>query len=205
MPDESQVKFLQRLGAREIWGSSFFWFTAGGYAIAAFAYDAIRTGNFDLNWAAIALGTFLEVVLLAWLLIKLFPSTVWGTAISLVFNLAVVFLLGAIKNVSVALIAQVLKLDSNIDWGLRFWGGGLLSLSLLVFFVMTLGSWVEHKAVMTKLELMRAGLDVQRGNATSVVAETEARLTQEATATIFPVLSQIKTLLSKKDFCFAGD
>ena len=170
------------------------------FSFATFAYDLIRTGNFDMNWVLIWAVTYLEVLLLAIVAIAVIPRSCWKTTgRGLAINLSLAAILGAIKNPTVYLMAVMLGIEESAwDPFLRIAGGMLLTFLIFVIFVTLLSSRVAHKQLMAKLQCRYLELDEYRNQIPQTTTQAKLDLISETKNTLIPKLGIISGLLKER-------
>jgi hypothetical protein len=189
-------RLLRRYGSRDLWSIRLILVSAPIYALASYAFDAIRVDNYSLTWVGIAIITYFELIVLGLMARYLTPKSWWKTRASALVNLTYVMVIGAVKNTSVAALALNLNLETKIDWFMRAFGGATMAVSISIFFVLLAGSWLEHQETMKNLMAKRRELLGLQDNAAFIVASEQQDLIDETRRVIEPKLMQIQTFLA---------
>lgn len=188
-------KLIRRYGSRDLWSIELALVSLPIYALASFAFDAVRVSDYSDKWIGIAILTYLEILLIGFAIKHFIPNRWWQARWAPLMNLALIAMAGAIKNSTVAILALNLGLEKNVDWFLRAVGGAFLTISISGLFVAIGGSRIEHLAAMSELGRIQRDLLGFRDNAATLASQQSADLIIETKSTIEPKLDKIEQLL----------
>ncbi|MEY4310514.1 MAG: hypothetical protein RLZ71_440 [Actinomycetota bacterium] len=185
----------ERLGSERIWGWGLLWFSAAIFGIFTFLMDYLRTSNPSLLWFVTYWVSFGEVVVLA-LIFKASIKGVGSSRLKIFLNLFAAGVIGAIKNVTVGLMAITLGLETDIDFAFRVVGGFAMGTLLVLSFAATTAARTEHANAVRKLQSIQNELLGARENLEIVLAEELERLQENSREAVIPKLKQISSLIS---------
>lgn len=194
-------RMLIQLSQRTAWSLSLALWALIVFSLAAFAFDTLRTGNFDPKWIVVWLVTYFEVALLAVIALKLLPKSLWQkTSSGLATNLVLSALLGAVKNPSVYFLAVNLGLEETpFDPFLRIAGGVMLTTSMFVICVLMYSSRSAHRELMKSIHERYRTLNSYRNQIPQATDHAKTELIKQTKETLLPKLQLLNTLLQDKD------
>lgn len=194
------AKSLKSLGRKQIWGWPLFWFAMPLYFLLSFAFDVYLNDSWRIEWAVIAVTTYLAAAIVALLLKSVFVDRIFSKRGTWIANVVIFALVGAFKNCLVGLLSLDFGLVTQVDWQFRIYGGASLALGVLIAFVYLLGARVEHNGIMAELASTRAKLVALRSQAQNVLAAERNSLLKQTQDTILPRLDEIqRSLLSNSE------
>lgn len=183
------------LGSNQLWRWGLFWFAAIIYGLFTFLMDFLRTSNPSWLWfvtytISLAVATFMGYAAsLVMHRIKRVTTTVFA-------NIGFGLVIGGFKNLTVAVFAVLLGLESNVDLAYRFLGGMFMGSLLLVTFALVTGARGEHARAVATLRRIQDELLGSRDNLHIVLTEELERLMERSRETVMPKLQQISALLN---------
>ena len=186
---------LRSLGRKQIWGWPLFWFAMPIYFLLSLAFDVFLENSWRIEWAVIAVTTYLAAVALAYFLKSIFIDRLFAKRGTWIANIAIVSVVGAFKNSLVGVMSLNFGLINSVDWFFRIYGGASLAFGILISFVYLLGARVEHNGVMAELSFTRAKLVALRAQAENVLSAERASLLKQTQETILPRLDEIQLSL----------
>jgi hypothetical protein len=188
------VTTWERLGSRELWSWKLFWFSALVFGALTFLMDFLRTANASWLWAityVVSLGVALGLAAgVKTLILPKLPDQ--GLAW---FNYSAAMLIGGIKNLVVAILANYLGLESEAGLLYRFIGGMILGTILISSFAAVTGARGAHSSTLRRLTKIQNELLGSKENLQLVLDEEFERLQQKSRDTVIPKLHQISELL----------
>jgi two-component sensor histidine kinase len=189
------TKSLKSLGRKQIWGWPLFWFAMPLYFLLSFAFDVFLNDSWRIEWAVIAVTTYLAAAMVALLLKSVFVDRIFSKRGTWIANVVIFALVGAFKNCLVGLLSLDFGLVTQVDWQFRIYGGASLAFGVLIAFVYLLGARVEHNGIMAELASTRAKLVALRSQAQNVLAAERNSLLKQTQDTILPRLDEIQRSL----------
>ncbi len=193
-------RMLIQLSKRSAWRPGLAVWALIIFTFATFAYDLIRTGNFDQKWVLIWAVTYVEVVVVAMLALVVLPKSLWTTvAGGLTTNLVLAGSLGAIKNPSVYLLAVMLGLEEE-DWDpfLRIGRGIMLTGTIFVLYVVVYSSRLAHEELMKQIQARHLELEGYRKLIPQTTSDAKQDLIRLTKDTLLPKLRLIERLLQNR-------
>ena len=184
---------FSRLARKEIWGLPLLVLTGWVYALLSFLFDAVLLNDWSPYWILIYIVTFGEVVVLAWGF-RSFVLNRFGFA-SAWLNLLVAGVLGAIKNISVAVLASGLGLNHEPLYAFRLLGGFGLGVGIFWFSGLALGARTEHTAIMAELTQVQNTLLSLRNSSKARLAQANEKLARQTRELLVPKLDQLQDLV----------
>ena len=198
-PNNSAVKAIKsRLSTRDFWSIHLLWMAIFTYATSTFVLDSIRLSDFSTEWIWIALATFFEALCLSLLVKFATPKVVWRSRFAALYTVICVAIIGGLKNLTVAIIANQLGLEAGIDYLSRFIGGMGLGLAIALATVVFFGSRLDHEATMRKLLSARVALEDYQRNSRNYLQKQTDLMVQDTQSIINPRLEEIEKLIKNE-------
>jgi two-component sensor histidine kinase len=162
-------------------------------AIMSLLLDVVLDNSWSLFWVVIYFASFGGVVILAWL----FRTQVLNrfNIDSVALNLSIAGLLGALKNLTVAVLAPELGLVVEPLWAFRVVGGFVMGVAIFAFSGTALGARVEHTAMMAQLTQVQNTLLALRTSSKARLAEANEALALSTRDLLLPKLEAILALV----------
>jgi len=184
---------FSRLARKEIWGLPLLILTGWIFAVLSFLFDAVLLNDWSPYWILIYVVTFGEVALLAWAFrVQVLNRFGFESAL---LNLFVAGVLGAIKNVSVALLAANLGLNHDPLYAFRVFGGFSLGVGIFWFAGLALGARTEHTAIMAQLTQVQHTLLSLRNSSKARLAKANEKLARQTGELLVPKLDQLQAMV----------
>jgi len=185
---------LGYVGGSSAWSLGLFIFFFYMIAIISFLTDALRLDNFDPLWFLVSGAAFFPPILIA-VVYKFAYLNRRPEKRRVVLNLAVAALAGSSRNVSVGLLASWAGLDETGLWPFRFFGGGLMGVSIFVLWSVGNGSKIQYLNSLRRLGETQDRLASTRLQIPVQVAETNEELQNRTKKALYPQLEAIRELL----------
>jgi len=190
-----QSRTLARLGDYRIWSI--------GYAIASFiamatltvVTDVFRLSSPTWLWLApflISFGVAFALGVAAHFLARKFE----GKSYAWVLNLLISAVIGAIKNVTVMVVALAIELPNDVTLTYRAVGGAIGGVLFTICFAAITGSRADHSKAVNRLKAMRSTLLTQRENLKDLADLENKRLVAASSDLLMPKLSRIQENLN---------
>lgn len=187
----------RRLGAKNIWGPGLFWFAATIFGIFTFLMDFLRTANPSGLWFVTYAVSLAQVVGMA-MLFRPLAKRMSSSRGSAWLNILAAGVIGGLKNLTVALLAVMLGLESEVGYLYRFFGGVFMGTLILVTFAVATGARTEHANAVRTLQRIQNDLLGARENLTVVLADELDRLQVKSREAVLPKLEQISGLIASE-------
>ena len=199
-PTSSAAQAIKsRLSTKDFWSIHLLWMAIFTYATSSLVLDSIRLNNFSTAWIWIAIATFVEALGLALLVKHATPKSVWKTRCASWYTAITVAIIGGIKNLTVALIADYLGLEKGIDFLPRFIGGMGLGLAIALATVVFFGARLDHEATMKELSSARKQLEAYQKNSRTYLQQQTRAMVEDTQKIINPRLQEIELLIKSED------
>ena len=105
------------------------------YFLLSLAFDVFLANSWRIEWAVIAVTTYLAAVVLAYFLKSIFIDRLFAKRGTWIANIAIVSVVGAFKNSLVGVMSLNFGLINSVDWYFRIYGGASLAFGILISFV----------------------------------------------------------------------
>lgn len=185
----------RRLSSRSFWSMNLAWMALFTYALSSLALDSIRLGNFSPIWLLIAVITFFEALIFGLMVKFLTSPKIWNHRSAYVYTTLMVAAIGGIKNLSVAVLAQYFKLETDVNLAVRFVGGMGLAMAISLATVVFFGTHLDHQETMKRLTKARRELEVYRQGSKALMQQQVDAMIAQTQEIITPRLTEIEELL----------
>jgi hypothetical protein len=193
-PGNKLTRTWARFTAVNLWSPGVLFASAIVFGIATYLMDVLRTGNSSLLWALTYFASLAFAVILVFIA-NLGLRSKSSSKNPGRFNLLVAMLVGGFKNLSVAVMANLLGLETQVGFGFRFIGGLLMGAIILSIYAGFAGSRLAHKQALSKLGAIRNDLLGSRENLGLLLADELESLQQKSRESVLPKIAQISQLL----------
>ena len=192
---KSLGQYFRKFGRKEIWSWPLFWFALPFFFSLSFFFDVFLGQSYRIEWLTIAVVTLGVVTVLGIAVKLLIVDKLFRTRDTGLLNFILIALIGAIKNVLVGEMAFLFGLVDSVDWAFRIYGGAGLALALLIGFVATFGTRIDHNANMAQLLVTRENLLNHRAQSEKLLADEKSLLLKQTQNALLPRLDQIQQFL----------
>jgi len=184
------------VGSPKLWGFGFAATSGVAFAVLTTIFDSARLGSWSSDWAAIAVITYCQNLLLAWLAWNLFLKKALNKKPRAWINILTCSVIAALHNLAVTVLAMQAQLDPLPLWPLRILGGVLLGGGFVIAYALTFGTRAEHKQLLGELASTRARLDALRSQSESRLQSEHDELHRETNKALLPKLTLLQKALS---------
>jgi hypothetical protein len=160
--------------------------------------DVVRLDSVTWLWLVPSLASFAVATALGFAA-RYFANRFTGNSNLWILNLVLAALIGAIKNVTVGLLADFLNLANDATLAYRAFGGTVMGLVLVSGMALSIGARMSHFEAVNTLIGLQSGLVGRKRRLEHTVAEENLKLVRETKEILIPKLRNIENMLSQSD------
>ncbi|MEY2915869.1 MAG: hypothetical protein RL454_798 [Actinomycetota bacterium] len=188
----------RRLGGDTIWSRQLAVSSAALFAILTLFFDCVLQNNWSPLWIPTALAAYLESFFLVVLMRRWFLTEWLRRTPKAWLNLLVAGVVGALHNLTVAAISLEFGLITDPLWAFRVVGGFQLGFFFLLFFGITFGARLEHRALVAELSRENERLTFIRGSAVKRLNQERRAVAEATRGALIPRLEELQRLVQSR-------
>mgnify|MGYP000691560144 CR=1 FL=1 len=187
-----------RLGRVEIWSRQFAVASAILFAILTLLFDCVLLNSWSPLWIPIAIAAYLESFFLVVLLKRYVLTRLLARRSMAWLNLLIAGIIGSLHNLTVAISANWLGLLGDDIWAFRIVGGFQLGFFFLLFFGISFGARIEHRALISELARQNERLTYVRGTALKRLNQERKSIADATRGALLPRLEELQQLVQSR-------